>query len=172
MLDHVRDSFLDGSMTEIQELAVSSCLEGVGATEIGENIFQIIFLLFSPRFVTIQNCQNSCQHKIQMFEVSSSIRIIHKLIPPQIQTCHQPIMKGSCNETLARWGFDMDTYSCRPFYYSGCGGNYNNFLSRQQCRSVCPDTLQPAIDKPVIDMEDGVHRVLEGENVTISVNIR
>ena len=66
----------------------------------------------------------------------------------------------------------MDTYSCRPFYYSGCGGNYNNFLSRQQCRSVCPDTLQPAIDKPVIDMEDGVHRVLEAENVTISVNIR
>ena len=72
MLDHVRDSFLDGSMTEIQELAVSSCLEGVGATEIGKNIFQQNFtIIFPPRFVTLQNCENSCQHKIQMFEVFS-----------------------------------------------------------------------------------------------------
>lgn len=33
-----------------------------------------------------------------------------------------------------------------PFYYTGCGGNNNNFGSRDACESDCP----PKIGKKVI----------------------
>ncbi len=34
--------------------------------------------------------------------------------------------------------FDPKTKACKPFQYSGCGANGNNFASEAQCRSLCP----------------------------------
>jgi hypothetical protein len=34
---------------------------------------------------------------------------------------------------------------CRQFYYSGCGGNRNNFLSHAECQLVCHDERKPDI---------------------------
>uniref|UniRef100_A0A158PC57 Kunitz/Bovine pancreatic trypsin inhibitor domain protein n=1 Tax=Angiostrongylus cantonensis TaxID=6313 RepID=A0A158PC57_ANGCA len=33
--------------------------------------------------------------------------------------------------------FDRPTRSCRPFSYSGCGGNENRFLTLSQCENLC-----------------------------------
>lgn len=33
--------------------------------------------------------------------------------------------------------FDRHTKSCRPFSYSGCGGNENRFMTLSQCHGLC-----------------------------------
>ena len=37
---------------------------------------------------------------------------------------------GTCNPaSLNRWYYNASSKSCEQFQYSGCGGNFNNFLS-------------------------------------------
>uniref|UniRef100_A0A5S6QS91 BPTI/Kunitz inhibitor domain-containing protein n=1 Tax=Trichuris muris TaxID=70415 RepID=A0A5S6QS91_TRIMR len=37
----------------------------------------------------------------------------------------------------ARWYFDSAAKECRPFQYKGFGGNFNNFLTREDCVAFC-----------------------------------
>ena len=60
--------------------------------------------------------------------------------------CLQPKKIGRCRARLPRWFFDLDTLSCRTFYYGGCGGNDNNFRSQAACEQRCV----PAKSKPAL----------------------
>lgn len=44
-------------------------------------------------------------------------------------------------EKQSRWYFDQSENRCMPFYYTGCGGNNNNFESRDACESDCPPKI-------------------------------
>ena len=81
--------------------------------------------------------------------------------------CQQPILPGSCNETHARWGFDTEARACRPFYFTGCGGNLNNFPRLSECQLTCPDTAPPTITVSHTHI-----RAELGDTVALSVNIR
>ncbi|XP_078604135.1 sushi, von Willebrand factor type A, EGF and pentraxin domain-containing protein 1-like [Branchiostoma floridae x Branchiostoma japonicum] len=50
----------------------------------------------------------------------------------------RPAITGNCSLSLARWSYHPDADDCLPFVYTGCGGNENNFLSRDQCLQTCP----------------------------------
>ncbi|XP_078731018.1 uncharacterized protein LOC144946130 [Lampetra fluviatilis] len=58
--------------------------------------------------------------------------------------CSLPLEEGSCSRYTMRWYHHGESGQCRPFIYSGCGGNSNSFVSRQQCRDRCspPGTEQ------------------------------
>ncbi|UMM34267.1 hypothetical protein L5515_007420 [Caenorhabditis briggsae] len=54
--------------------------------------------------------------------------------------CQQPLHFGvqQCsNSSSIRYHFDLETKKCLAFKYSGCGGNTNNFSSRQDCQFLC-----------------------------------
>ena len=34
---------------------------------------------------------------------------------------------------------------CIPFYFTGCGGNENNFETLEECKKICPTTFSPVI---------------------------
>ncbi|CAJ0962018.1 unnamed protein product, partial [Mesorhabditis belari] len=51
--------------------------------------------------------------------------------------CQFPMLKGPCLQSLFRYYYDMETDECKKFTYSGCGGNPNRFIRRQQCRQKC-----------------------------------
>lgn len=53
-------------------------------------------------------------------------------------SCLLPRAEGNCGEKQSRWYFDQSENRCMPFYYTGCGGNKNNFESRDACESDCP----------------------------------
>lgn len=36
-----------------------------------------------------------------------------------------------------RYYFDSSTGKCKPFQYSGCGSNANNFQTIQSCQAIC-----------------------------------
>ena len=52
--------------------------------------------------------------------------------------CELPPEPGPCNESLERWYLDADTWNCELFIYGGCGGNANNFETKEACKAACP----------------------------------
>lgn len=101
------------------------------------------------RFVTKQECENSCRHDS-----------ITKLATLQ---CKQSIEKGNCNQTLPRWAFDQENRQCKPFYYTGCDSNTNNFKSLDECEQKCPNSFPPEVQiiNKVLNVEEGQTATLE-----------
>ncbi|XP_031558603.1 kappaPI-actitoxin-Avd3e-like [Actinia tenebrosa] len=51
--------------------------------------------------------------------------------------CLFPPVAGTCKESLPRYYYDNNTKHCKPFTYSGCGGNKNNFKVKDDCLKEC-----------------------------------
>nr|QJS40206.1 kunitz inhibitor 1 precursor [Simulium bannaense] len=60
--------------------------------------------------------------------------------------CNQPMEVGICRALLKRYYYDSAVKRCKVFYYGGCEGNGNNFLTRKECRLKCMPDATP--DKP------------------------
>lgn len=60
-----------------------------------------------------------------------------------IESCNLPKEVGGseCTEKHARWLFSAEDNKCMPFYYTGCGGNENNFDSEHSCAEQCPPAI-------------------------------
>ncbi|XP_065171313.1 papilin-like isoform X3 [Atheta coriaria] len=56
--------------------------------------------------------------------------------------CALPRAQGNCEGRDSRWYFDASEKRCMPFYYTGCEGNRNNFISQDQCEADCPREIQ------------------------------
>ncbi|XP_053670896.1 papilin [Anopheles nili] len=57
-------------------------------------------------------------------------------------SCSEPLDVGGCEAQQPRWHFARDSNKCMPFYYTGCGGNENHFVSRDQCEEQCPPKVE------------------------------
>ncbi|NWW95411.1 TFPI1 inhibitor, partial [Rhynochetos jubatus] len=57
--------------------------------------------------------------------------------PPIPSLCMTPMDRGLCRAKELRFFYNYSTGRCRPFSYSGCGGNENNFTSRKSCLRIC-----------------------------------
>ncbi|CAG9563579.1 unnamed protein product [Danaus chrysippus] len=53
------------------------------------------------------------------------------------EICKLPVSVGPCRGYDERWFFDHPRLVCEPFGYTGCGGNENNFRTRQICEETC-----------------------------------
>ncbi|XP_017584546.1 PREDICTED: tissue factor pathway inhibitor isoform X1 [Corvus brachyrhynchos] len=61
--------------------------------------------------------------------------------PPIPSLCMTPMDRGLCRAKELRFFYNYSTGRCRPFSYSGCGGNENNFVSRKSCLRICKKGL-------------------------------
>uniref|UniRef100_A0A915PV89 BPTI/Kunitz inhibitor domain-containing protein n=1 Tax=Setaria digitata TaxID=48799 RepID=A0A915PV89_9BILA len=61
--------------------------------------------------------------------------------PGASNPCQLPLSQGiiTDNEPYTRWFYDRISGSCKPFQYTGIGGNQNNFLTRSDCAKRCPE---------------------------------
>uniref|UniRef100_A0A3B3CPB9 Papilin a, proteoglycan-like sulfated glycoprotein n=1 Tax=Oryzias melastigma TaxID=30732 RepID=A0A3B3CPB9_ORYME len=64
--------------------------------------------------------------------------------------CSLPRAAGSCSSWVARYHFDILTSKCAHFWYGGCHGNSNNFMTRADCQRMCqgPAPAQSRPDAP------------------------
>ncbi|NXI57859.1 TFPI1 inhibitor, partial [Chloroceryle aenea] len=113
-------------------------------------------------FKNLEECQTTCQdnsvvlYRIPYFTVEMIFHLDFKkkvpiigdlslisffLIipePPSIPSlCMTPMDRGLCRAKELRFFYNYSSGRCRPFSYSGCGGNENNFTSRKSCLRIC-----------------------------------
>ncbi|XP_076032052.1 proteoglycan-like sulfated glycoprotein papilin isoform X2 [Oratosquilla oratoria] len=69
--------------------------------------------------------------------------------------CTLPRSSGLCDETLPRWYYDFSEYRCMPFYYTGCDGNANRFISRGECEATCPGDEEITEDVCTLPKSEG-----------------
>ncbi|XP_072539439.1 collagen alpha-1(XXVIII) chain [Salminus brasiliensis] len=51
--------------------------------------------------------------------------------------CVLPLDEGECSRYTLRWYFNSQVGICRPFIYSGCGGNANRYTQKEECEQHC-----------------------------------
>ncbi|XP_059155168.1 PI-stichotoxin-She2a-like [Physella acuta] len=56
---------------------------------------------------------------------------------PATEICSQAPDAGSCRGVFPRFYYDPVSGTCAEFFYGGCGGNSNNFLTVEDCQALC-----------------------------------
>ncbi|CAG0888031.1 unnamed protein product [Darwinula stevensoni] len=79
------------------------------------------------RFKTSEECETSCLGVIAAAQ----------------DTCSLPAAVGECKDYQERWYYDIFSSRCQSFAYGGCGGNGNNFPSRDDCEKQCETIYAP-----------------------------
>ena len=60
--------------------------------------------------------------------------------------CLKPKEQGPCKGIFERFHYNAKTESCEKFVFGGCGGNENNFLSKEKCESYCLELVDAGDD--------------------------
>nr|XP_046223514.1 papilin-like isoform X1 [Oncorhynchus gorbuscha] len=63
-------------------------------------------------------------------------------------TCSLPKAAGSCSGWTGRYFYDVTASSCSHFWYGGCHGNNNNFLTIAECQRTCPGAQVNQMSQP------------------------
>ncbi|XP_042299732.1 eppin-like [Sceloporus undulatus] len=58
-------------------------------------------------------------------------------VEPQPDHCLLPPNPGDCRDQYPRFFYNPAARRCQKFVYNGCGGNKNNFHTREDCLRVC-----------------------------------
>ncbi|XP_072468708.1 tissue factor pathway inhibitor isoform X4 [Notamacropus eugenii] len=117
------------------------------------------------RFKSLEDCQKQClpeyprKTAITKFLQADAVHVDHgekiavaennnssTVKPTEVQKlfefygpswCLTPADRGLCRANEKRFYFNSAIGKCRPFNYSGCGGNENNFTSKKSCLRTC-----------------------------------
>ncbi|NXI03520.1 TFPI1 inhibitor, partial [Pachycephala philippinensis] len=114
-------------------------------------------------FRSLEECQTTCQENCKLLFLSLLGLLLNKKtvcfegvpitadfqsldvsaypitdrLPPIPSLCKTPMDRGLCRAKELRFFYNYSTGKCRPFSYSGCGGNENNFISKRSCLRIC-----------------------------------
>uniref|UniRef100_A0A8D2L084 BPTI/Kunitz inhibitor domain-containing protein n=1 Tax=Varanus komodoensis TaxID=61221 RepID=A0A8D2L084_VARKO len=68
--------------------------------------------------------------------------------PEEGHFCLLPPEPGRCEAYIPRYYYQPATKRCLTFTYGGCGGNANNFKTREECEQRCAQPRVPAHPPP------------------------
>ncbi|XP_058045026.1 tissue factor pathway inhibitor isoform X1 [Ahaetulla prasina] len=102
-------------------------------------------------FQSLQECQKTCHDRVpstnslQIDDDHTVLGTISNNSAPLIKQelsllpslCVMPMDRGLCKANEKRFFYNQTAGRCRPFSYTGCGGNENNFTSRKACVQMC-----------------------------------
>ncbi|KAJ8383878.1 hypothetical protein AAFF_G00214480 [Aldrovandia affinis] len=74
--------------------------------------------------------------------------------------CSLPSTVGPCADWTSRYYYDAATSRCVHFWYGGCQGNGNNFLTREECQRSCHGESSQPGPALVLRRDPGTRRVV------------
>ncbi|KAG8445988.1 hypothetical protein GDO86_013749 [Hymenochirus boettgeri] len=78
------------------------------------------------------NCNSNLNH----FDTYESCMLTCMNGPVNI--CNFPALQGQCKAYKPRWAYNKQLNQCQSFIFGGCGGNENNFETKEICENMCP----------------------------------
>uniref|UniRef100_A0A183GJ10 Tissue factor pathway inhibitor n=1 Tax=Heligmosomoides polygyrus TaxID=6339 RepID=A0A183GJ10_HELPZ len=91
-------------------------------------------------FKTLQECEKKClASKVYGKPVVQPVElpVADAAAVASGDICQMKLETGPCRGYIKRFGYDAKKGKCVKFIYGGCGGNENNFESRNQCKRRC-----------------------------------
>ncbi|XP_044525652.1 tissue factor pathway inhibitor isoform X1 [Gracilinanus agilis] len=104
-------------------------------------------------FESLEECKNICEDELDTIRVDHGEKVAVSannnsatVKPTEVRKlfefygpswCLTPADRGLCRANEKRFYFNSSIGKCRSFYYSGCGGNENNFTSKKSCLRTC-----------------------------------
>ncbi|XP_052766205.1 uncharacterized protein LOC128207366 isoform X2 [Mya arenaria] len=88
----------------------------------------------SNNFDTEEACNRKCRQEV-VTTTTARPDPSHRFTNGEI--CAMPEEAGNCLAYIRNWRYDSLTGQCVQFTYGGCGGNENNFKSREECERFC-----------------------------------
>ncbi|VDM60236.1 unnamed protein product [Angiostrongylus costaricensis] len=87
-----------------------------------------------------------------------------------LNRCHLPPAVGFGKPKVRRFYYDPTIDGCHALYYTGIGGNENNFVSYEQCEQTCRGYEPPKVFRPMSSSSAlmQVTRELSTENETLN----
>ncbi|ELK04775.1 tissue factor pathway inhibitor [Pteropus alecto] len=114
-------------------------------------------------FESLEECKNTCEDTLNDFQVDDYRTQLDSVnndsLTPQPTKlssfldyygpswCLTPADRGLCHANESRFYYNSIIGKCRPFKYSGCGGNENNFTSKNACLKACKKGFIQRISK-------------------------
>lgn len=85
-------------------------------------------------FVTKEKCNAYCLGEEYILD-NTDDEIVNTDNVDEI--CSSPSDPGSCREYVDHYYYNIVSEECELFTYSGCGGNNNNFITKEACTQFC-----------------------------------
>ncbi|XP_024120091.1 kunitz-type protease inhibitor 1 isoform X2 [Oryzias melastigma] len=84
----------------------------------------------------------------------STVVTVLVLTPDQSEhRCLVPKKVGRCRGSFPRWYYNAASQRCEKFLFGGCRGNQNNYLTEEECITVCNGTEERNISEPQVTGE-------------------
>uniref|UniRef100_A0A3B4GDE4 BPTI/Kunitz inhibitor domain-containing protein n=1 Tax=Pundamilia nyererei TaxID=303518 RepID=A0A3B4GDE4_9CICH len=95
---------------------------------------------FRTEYECFQTCGNQRKSRLgQLTGCSACCFLLKSSVVALItHSCILPQDRGSCDNYTMMWFFDAAQKECARFWYGGCGGNKNRFLTQEECQSLKP----------------------------------
>uniref|UniRef100_W5NCG3 Si:dkeyp-73b11.8 n=1 Tax=Lepisosteus oculatus TaxID=7918 RepID=W5NCG3_LEPOC len=78
------------------------------------------------RFITDRWCMQNCSSRASKLYPTGGYAV-----------CMLSREQGYCQGHYLLWYYNSAKRKCKTFYFTGCGGNGNRFITQQQCNSTC-----------------------------------
>lgn len=120
----------------------------------------------SNNFETLDKCKKTCEDPVSDYvtdrnTVTDRTTVNNIVIPQSTKVprhqdycapswCLEPADSGLCKASERRFYYNSAIGKCRPFNYTGCGGNNNNFITRRDCLITCNKELIKKGSKRVV----------------------
>ncbi|KAK6742663.1 hypothetical protein RB195_010116 [Necator americanus] len=103
--------------------------------------------------IAICTTKDSCPSSHECSPVLVGASSVTRCCPKREHMCGLPPQQGTqCGANfVTRFYFNIVTGQCTSFLFGGCDGNYNNFLTIQQCRNFCYSSSCPAGNAAYVD---------------------
>lgn len=94
------------------------------------------------RFPNKMECEKNCieivtkEHSFNKTEVPVAVTVYECAVPKDSGKKCNGSNEGSHQETY-RWYWSEENFACLSFKYNGCGGNSNNFETKEACMDFC-----------------------------------